>query len=106
MQALDILSANKPVPVLADFEGQYSLGFVVENTAHSAFELMHYSKWQDISSKSSGSYPPLIVTRNRSELEKILGKLELSREKYVNISSTGYFKIFGLSALWKPAHKQ
>ena len=106
VQALEILSENKPIPVLSDFEGQYSLGFVVENTAHSKFKLMHYRQWKGPLSNGGASYPPLIVTRSKNDLENILGELGLSADKYVNITSTGYYKIFGLSALWKPAYIQ
>ena len=106
VQALEILSENKPIAVLSDFEGQYSLGFVVENTAHSKFKLMHYRQWKGPLSNGGASSPPLIVTRSKNDLEKILGELGLSADKYVNITSTGYYKIFGLSALWKPAYIQ
>ena len=106
MLALEILSKNKPIPVLSDFEGLYSLGFVVVNTAHSKFDLMHYRRWKGRLSNGGASYPPLIVTRSKNDLEMILGKLGLSEDKYAHITSTGYYKIFGLSALWKPAHKR
>jgi hypothetical protein len=106
VQALEIISENKTIPVLSGFEGVYSLGFVVVNTAHSKFDLMHYRQWKGLLGNGGASYPPLIVTRSKNDLEKILGELGLSANKYVNITSTGYYKIFGLSTLWKPAHIQ
>lgn len=101
VQALGILSQNKAIPVLTDLEGFYSLGFVIENTTHSKFKLMNPMQWENTANYKNES-PPLVVTRSKKDLEKILGELGLLQEKYVSITTTGYYKIFGLSSIWPP----
>ena len=83
------------IPIVTDYEGICAFGFVLKISPSTQLSLMHYNNWYDLTQRYGTSYPPLIVTHSQSSLEIVLGKLKLSPDNYQEISSTGFFKIYG-----------
>jgi hypothetical protein len=87
----------KPIPIITDYEGIWALGFVLKTLPSTQLNLVHHNNWYELMQRYGVSYPPLIVTHSQTSLENILSKLKLSTANYQEVTSTGFFKIYGTS---------